>query len=207
MTNFFADLYDGELIYSAIARQAYYNGNRGFKDVQKELFHKNSLIPTLTIGTHIESLLQEVSSIYSEEKLIYEHTIYSYYHPFLPEKRQKEIKKAIGEKGGSRIYLLLGNIAGGVCKKEGIYYCSECVQEDIERVGECYIHREHQLEGVLICPHHGILLSKYCKNRSNTSRVEYIRLNHKLMNTSDRIKLDIKEDERLVLYKLSGGKI
>lgn len=203
MVNFFTDLYRDELIYSAIARQTYYNGDRALRDVQKELFNKDSLIPTLTIGTHIDNFLHQINSRYNYKKLIFEHTIYPYYQLFLPEGRQNEIEMNIRGSGGSRIYLLLGNIAGGLCKKDKIYYCSECVKEDINREGECYIHREHQLEGILVCPHHGNLLSTYCMNRFNCSRVEYIRLDYRLMKAGDRIQLDINEEERLLLFQLS----
>lgn len=201
MINFFTDVYKDELIYSAIARQSYYSGDIALKDVQKTLFQKNSLIPTIGIGSHLEILVEQLGRNYTAKSLIWNNTIYPYYHNFLPSQRQVEIQQSIKYDGGSKIYLLLGHIAGAVCKKHTIYYCSECVEEDIEKQGECYIHREHQLEGVLVCPHHGRALSRYCRDSCNTSRVEYIRLNPKLLHTGDEIQIEGKLLS--VLIKLS----
>lgn len=52
MINFFTDVYKDELIYSAIARQAYYSGDMALKDVQKTLFQKDSLIPIIGMASH-----------------------------------------------------------------------------------------------------------------------------------------------------------
>lgn len=135
-------------------------------------------------------LAKRLGKRYTSESLIWNNTTYPYYHSFLHSSRQIEVQESIKYDGGSKIYLLLGNIAGAVCKKDGIYYCSECVEEDIEKVGECYIHREHQLEGVLVCPHHERPLSRYCRDRCNTSRVEYIRLDSRLVHAEDEMQID-----------------
>lgn len=63
-----------------------------------------------------------------------------------------------------------------------IYYCPDCANSEIESYGEAYIHREHQLQGVYVCPHHGMKLKKYRVDRSNSSRIEFIRLNKNLLD-------------------------
>ena len=45
-----------------------------------------------------------------------------------------------------------------------IKMCPECIKEDIEKYGEPYIHRAHQLSGVCVCHKHHTILSKYSRN-------------------------------------------
>lgn len=45
-----------------------------------------------------------------------------------------------------------------------IKMCPECIKEDIEKYGEPYIHRAHQLSGVCVCHKHHTILSKYSRS-------------------------------------------
>lgn len=49
---------------------------------------------------------------------------------------------------GQALYTRLGIVAGGICRKDGLYYCAECVKADNTKYGEPYVHREHQLQGI-----------------------------------------------------------
>lgn len=52
-----------------------------------------------------------------------------------------------------------------------IKMCPECIKEDIETHGECYIHRAHQLTGVNVCHKHHIALSQY--KRDDLGRYDF----------------------------------
>ncbi|MGE6896847.1 TnsD family transposase [Priestia flexa] len=183
MLPFFTDPYPDELIYSAIARYHFYSGNIDYKDTLEEVFQSRSVIPSVGIGSHFSVLAEQLGSNYSVESLLVKHTIYPYYSPFLSKQRQKELLQDV-QGDGKGLYTRLGMVAGGICKKDGLYYCPECATKDIEQYGEPYIHREHQLQGITYCAHHELKLKKYPIDFSKQSRIEFIRFDKKLMNLS-----------------------
>lgn len=201
MLDFFTDPYKDELIYSAIARYHFYSGNVDFRDTIEECFGKRTIIPTLQIGGNFEYLSKALGKKYSSKTLIVKHTILPYYSPFVNEKIKDKIIEEIKYKGSYSIYTKLGIVAGGICRKDSILYCPICASKDIDKYGEPYIHREHQLEGILLCPNHGIVLKKYPLKKIDVSRIEYIRLEKQYLNlTYGRIEI-AEYDKHLRLAK------
>ena len=182
MLTFFTDPYPDELLYSACARYHYYIGNIDYKDTLEELFGKRSIIPNFYMGCYLDYLSNQLGCKYSAEDLIWKHTIFPYYAPFLPANRKKELIDEMKYETGGALYTKLGMVAGSICEKDGIYYCYECAKKDRERYGETYIHREHQLQGILVCPHHRTYLQKYKIDQKDKSRLEFIRLDEKYLN-------------------------
>ncbi|WP_242654507.1 TnsD family Tn7-like transposition protein [Clostridium butyricum] len=190
LLDFFTDPYKDELIYSAIARYHFYSGNVDYRDTIEECFGKRTMIPTLQIGGNFDYLSKALGKRYSSEIVIFKHTILPYYSPFIDEKVRQKIIEEIKYEGSNSIYTKLGIVAGGVCRKDSIFYCPRCAGEDIDKYGEPYIHREHQLEGIILCPQHGIILEKYPLKKIDVSRIEYIRLEKQYLNLTDKnIKL------------------
>ncbi|WP_197570672.1 TnsD family Tn7-like transposition protein [Clostridium botulinum] len=201
MMHFFTDPYKDELIYSAIARYHFYLGNIDYKDTLEELFGKRSIVPSLEIGSNFDVLAKNLGDKYTSEIIIKDHTIFPFYSPFLPKVRKEELIEEIKHKDGNGIYTKLGMVAGSICKKNGIYYCPCCAEKEINQYGEPYIHREHQLQGVYICPHDETKLKKYPVDKTNSSRIEFIRLDKKLLDYSNITLLDNKHYDKL--YKIS----
>ncbi|MFY3791814.1 TnsD family transposase [Ureibacillus sp. MALMAid1270] len=187
MLLFFTNPYPDELLYSAIARYHFYIGNIDCKDTLEELFGSRSVVPSVEIGSHFSMLAEKLGAHYSIENLLANHTIYPYYAIFLSKERQLEILKDVSE-DGQGLYPRLGMVAGSICRKEGLYYCTECANQDNEKYGEPYIHREHQLQGINYCPHHELSLRKY--STTTNSRIEYIRFELKQMNLSTVYEAD-----------------
>ncbi|NFG38427.1 hypothetical protein FDB30_16390 [Clostridium botulinum] len=203
MLDFFTDPYKDELIYSTIARYHFYSGNVDYRDTIEECFGKRTMIPTFEIGGNFEYLAKVLGKKYSSDDLINEHTIMPYYEPFIDEKLKQKTIHEIKYKGSYSVYTRLGIIAGAICKKGSIFYCQVCAKNDIEKHGEPYIHREHQLEGIILCSHHGILLKKYLFKKVDVSRIEYIRLEEKYMDLKVK-DTDIEDyDKHLKLAKAS----
>lgn len=157
-------------------------------------------MPTLEIGSPIEELAKNIGGKYTSDYLINKHTILPYYIPFLPTQRCEEIIEEIKYKDCRGIYNKMGITAGSVCRKEGIYYCPICAKNDIDLQGEAYIHREHQLQGIFLCPHHGELLKKYKVIKSDVSRLEFIRFEQQLLDFKSEPKI-IKNND--IMLKLS----
>jgi len=187
MLTFFTDPYPDELLYSACSRYHYYSGNQNIEDTGEKLFGKRSAVASFEIGNHLHFLCDELGGLYNMKYLLQKHTIFPFYSPFLPNKRRNGIVENSSSGNSSAIYFKLG-FNTGISKKTHIYYCTSCSGNDFERYGEAYIHREHQLQGVLVCPHHGQVLRRYPIRISGRGRLQYIRLekgNLELSNSSN----------------------
>ena len=205
MLPFFTEPYPDELMYSAIARYHFYSGNIDCKDTLEEVFQSRSVIPSIEIGSHFNILANQMGTHYSAESLLAKHTIYPFYAPFLSKQRQKKLLQDV-QGDGKGLYTRLGMVAGGICKKDGLYYCPECAANDIGQHGEPYIHREHQLQGIHFCAHHELKLKKYPIDFSKQSRIEFIRFDKKLMNLSILQEVEPKEfvTIQIALAKMSN---
>jgi hypothetical protein len=167
-----------------------------------ELFGKNSIVPSFEIGSHLQFLCNALGGEYKPCQLIQEHTLFPFYVPFLPTTRQKEIVRDITTGDGRGIYTKIGIIAGSLCRKDDIYYCSSCARQDIGSFGETYIHREHQLQGVIVCPHHGRVVKKYPIKKAGNGRLEYVRFKEDLLDMSDiYLCQEIYQDKLLQISK------
>ncbi|GFZ33811.1 hypothetical protein CSC2_43370 [Clostridium zeae] len=200
MLHFFTDPYKDELIYSAIARYHYYVGNIDYKDTLEECFGKRSIIPSLEFGSPVKALAKNLGGNYTEKYILNKHTLLPFYKPFLLKSKLKEIIRELKYSDGSGVYTKIGMVAGSICKKEGIYYCPLCAKAELEAYGEAFIHREHQLQGIGLCPHHGITLYKYQRDRRISSRLEFIKLEEELIDLkSSSAPIEIYE----IKYKLA----
>lgn len=198
MLPFFTNPYPDELLYSAIARYHFYSGNLDCKDTLEELFDSRSVIPSVEIGSHFPNLVEKLGPQYSVEGLLANNTIYPYYASFLSKQRQLEILEDV-KNNGQALYTRLGIVAGGICRKEGLYYCALCAKSDAEKYGEPYIHREHQLQGISYCAHHEVPLREY--PITSDSRIEYIRFDLRYMNLSELYEVDPHEEVAIQLAK------
>ncbi|WP_342540504.1 TnsD family transposase [Heyndrickxia sp. FSL K6-6286] len=196
MLPFFTNPYPDELMYSAIARYHFYSGNIDFKDTLEEVFQSRTVIPSVEIGSHFSVLVEQFGSNYSVESLLAKHTIYPFYAPFLSKNRQKELLHDV-QGDGKGLYIRLGMVAGGICKKDWLCYCPECAANDIDQYGEPYIHREHQLQGIDFCAHHELKLKKYPVDPSKQSRIEFIRFDKRSLNLSMIQEVEPKEFEAI----------
>lgn len=202
MLSFFTDPYPNELISSACGRYHYYIGNIDYKDTLEELFGKRSIISDFYLGHYLGYLAEQIGDKYSAEDLIWKHTIFPFYAPFIPRARREEVIKQMKNNGADTLYTKLGIVAGGICKRKEIYYCCQCVQEDMKKYGETYIHREHQLQGIFVCPHHEIALQSYCVKQKEGSRLELVCL--KMENISGSGIADTLGKMQPILLKLAN---
>jgi hypothetical protein len=189
LLTFFTNPYPDELVYSAVARYHYYTGNLDLKDTLEEVFGSRNVIPSVGISANLEAFVNRIGGVYTIELILQNHTIYPYYAPFLSsDKQQLLVSDAAGQ--GQAMYTRLGVVAGGLCKKEDLFYCSACAKEDIVQYGETYIHRQHQVEGIFYCGKHSLALKEYPIKLSTVSRIALIRFDHALMDLTESITDD-----------------
>lgn len=177
MLNFFTDPYEGELLYSTVARFHYYSGAVSRRETLMQAFGDKNALPSIYVPCRIEYLAAQLkNSRYSAEYFIYKHTVLPYYLPFMDKQRKDQVMNAVSGDGGKSLFAMIGMAAGGICRKTGLYYCLQCVAEDVQRYGEAYFHTLHQLEGVFICHVHEMYFREYPVTKSTASRIEFIRL-------------------------------
>ncbi|MBU5488536.1 TnsD family transposase [Clostridium sp. MSJ-8] len=192
MLDFFTAPYKDEFIYSTIARYHFYSGNVDFKDTIEECFGKRTMVPVFELAGGLDMLASKLGGKYTAEKILKNNTIFSYYEPFLDKKIKLEAINKMKKEDCSSIYTKIGIVAGSICKTNSIRYCPICAKNEIEAYGEVYIHREHQLQGIKLCPHDGCVLKEYAKRKLDSSKIEFVRL--------DKENLDLEEDFNIEQY-------
>lgn len=202
MLTFFTDPYKDELMYSAIARYHHYIGNIDLKDTLEELFNTRTVISTISIQSNLNILVKNLGEMYSSDDVLANNSIFPFYSPFIDKEVKCKVVETIKTRNGIGVYNRIGIVAGGVCRKQGIYYCPICAKNEIEELGEAYIHREHQLEGVFVCPHHGEELKRYFMDISE-GRLKFIRMDESKIDFTLVKKFKDKYFDKLL--KLSKG--
>lgn len=157
--------YPDELLYSVVSRYHLRTGNSSTKCTLGEVYGTVNVIPTKDLPSHLDSLnaIQAVS----EDQWIDNHTFYPYYAPFMPRDRALLLRQLMKSSDGSGIHALVGITASTVARNSHLHFCIACYEEDIERYGEPYWHRVHQLAGVKVCPTHGYPLQRITSSMSD----------------------------------------
>lgn len=84
--------YANELIYSTIARAGVRAGIISPKQLLDDVFDNRKVIATFDMPSYLESIVTLYQNgQYDLEILIYQHTLFPIYAPFLPEYRRKKM--------------------------------------------------------------------------------------------------------------------
>lgn len=182
MKPFFPTPYEDELLYSLIARYHFLIGNSDYKDTLMEVFGSRNKIPSVHFPTNIGYLCAQFNkkTDFTLERLVYNHTLFPLYSPFLPKERAVRIFDVIIWGTKSNIQAMTGMMAGSVCSTEGLLYCPICADNDFKDNGEMYFRRSHNVQGVLVCYKHGCLLKVYGESYRSVSRIKFIRFDHRM---------------------------
>lgn len=112
----------------------------------------------------------------SETILFRDHTIAPAYLPFLSEARRHELMRSMYEVRAGEPAKVAGAMTSLVRTPERTRICPACLEGDARRHHRAYIHRVHQLPGVVVCPDHpGVILRDTAATRRKTySRKAYV---------------------------------
>jgi len=147
--------YHEELLYSTIARAGIRHGLTSPKQLLDEVFDSRTVIATLDLPNHISSILKWLPSEFNAEKLIYNHTLFPIYAPFIPEDRRQKCLEWMLHKSQGAIHVSLGVSASRIKSPRFIRYCPKCVTQQKLHNGEYFWCREWQITGVETCSKHG----------------------------------------------------
>ncbi len=154
--------YPDELLYSTIARYGIHAGITSPKELLREVFGDTKIIATVDLPGHI--LL--ISKLYPFElqiqplDLLYHHTLFPLYAPFIGEQRRKLLVDQLINAPKNSAHVMTGIAASRVSRPQNLRYCPKCFEEQEECYGERYWKREWQVTGVDSCTTHKTALQE-----------------------------------------------
>ena len=153
MITYMPTIYPDELVYSWFCRYYVHSGCFSHKTALQELYCKKSdYLSKEFIGNLNNEAMEQIDEIYSLDKLVLDHTMYSQYARFIPLAEKKEALYRLGHDSCDVHYLfpVLPRNDG----ERYLRYCPLCVKRDRETYGEAYWHRKHQIRNMCICTQH-----------------------------------------------------
>ena len=179
--NFFPTPYPDEILYSTLARYCIRSGN--IKEIHnfEDLFGTRNCIAVMELSTQLDALIENmpISTKYTAEYFIYKHTLFPYLAAFIPRDRAEKIIETMKNGEGAVSYMRIGLISNSINLNKYFRFCPECFKEDIERFGEPYWHRSHQVTGVFVCLKHKIPLCNSTELIRAGNRQRFISASHK----------------------------
>ncbi|MGB2784657.1 TnsD family Tn7-like transposition protein [Psychrobacter sp.] len=170
----FPMLYEEELIYSVVARAGVRAGITSPKQLLDDIFGNRKIIATIDLPNQLAAIIKLYrSQQYTVETLIYSHTLFPIYAPFIPEDRRKQCLAWMREDSQGSVHLAVGLNASRVPTSKKVRYCPSCFKSQLENFGECYWSRLWQVQGANCCLEHGSLIDSELDFRPS-SRHSYV---------------------------------
>lgn len=121
-----------------------------------DLFGSKKHRSILDVPTNLSTFLQQLpmGAEYVADEIIFKHTLFPFFAPFLPPGRIQHAITAMISNGGRGIHNTIGVTASKVKAPKFLRFCPQCFVEDEQTFGEAYWHRVHQIPGIAVCPLH-----------------------------------------------------
>ncbi|HHC7282564.1 TPA: TnsD family Tn7-like transposition protein [Vibrio parahaemolyticus] len=161
--------YPDELVYSLVARAGVRSAITSPKLLLGEVFGDRKVIATLDLPNHliaISKLLVNTGK-YDVPQLIYEHTMFPIYAPFVNENIRLKAMARMERFSQGSVHLMLGAAASIVKMSDTLRSCPVCVAEQEQKYGESYWSRLWFLPSLPYCPAHGLLNQSIISSRDH----------------------------------------
>ncbi|CAK2428406.1 Transposon Tn7 transposition protein TnsD [Vibrio crassostreae] len=157
--------YPDELIYSLVARAGIRSAITSSKQLLDEVFGDRKVIATIDLPSHLSSISELLINTerFDVQQLIYEHTMFPIYAPFVDESIRIRAMQRMEHCAKGSVHLMLGAPASIVKASDNFRVCPACVAEQKQKYGESYWSRFWFLPSLPYCSEHGLL------NKSTTS--------------------------------------
>ncbi len=151
--------YPDELIYSLVARAGIRSAITSSKLLLDEVFGDRKVIATIDLPSHLSSISELLINTgrFDIQQLIYEHTMFPIYAPFVDESIRFRAMKRMEYCSKGSVHLMLGTPASIVKASDNFRVCPACVEEQKQKYGESYWSRLWFLPCLPYCPEHGLL--------------------------------------------------
>lgn len=148
---YFPKLYPDELLCSAVARYRVHTMASAIRQVNRELYNNHDRYTSVALPHNLNLLHEQIGQFVgmSASELARRATLFPYYAAFQSENARKRMLDSMLQTNHQYKTTLGWN---PYIKR--IKVCPDCFVEDIERFGEAYWHRTHQLDCVHFCDVH-----------------------------------------------------
>ena len=196
--SYFVKPYKDELFHSLIARFMMYT-LLSLKEVKRDIFGSEHIVCPLNYPTSVNMLVER--GLFSTEechKLLEENTLLPYLLFACEAKKRDEVYSSIwGFSPFSwSIVNILGLNAEGSKYSNRPKYCPKCNNENLEKYGEIFWNRNHQIPGIGICVEHDCFLEDIIQDNSTYTKyplympmVKYCPIKEARINSSESIRL------------------
>jgi hypothetical protein len=157
---FFPSAYPDELFYSVIARYHLWSGNMNFRHSLQDLFDSNRAFAKIYFPNRLNILHSKLpkGTLNTPDRIINMNSIYPFFRPFLTFVKNEKIIEVMKKSADNSASSIAGLQQSVIPSYKVLRYCPKCVEDDMEKYGEAYWHRTHQVFGVFLCPHHKSLV-------------------------------------------------
>ena len=172
---FFPRMYEDELLYSVIARYHKRSGNLTYSQTIEDIFGDKIVTPSVYLQSNINKIIDNIPNYFNitPKQLIYNHTLYPYYTAFMNKSDSEKVYSLMCEANSGGVYAKCGLSAKG-SEDNYFKFCPKCMEEDIEKYGEPYWHRTHQIPEYMVCSKHKVLLQNSDVKISRYNRYELV---------------------------------
>lgn len=170
--------YPSELLYSILARTYRHGGWCSPKQGMVEFFGSHKTRAGTFLQTDLNRFAKRLPSNrrLTSVQLAHDATLLPYLTAFQPaEIRAWSLAAVCGDNGkADAVYAKLGLATSRVHLPSVLRYCPICRTEMLEKLGELYWVRDHQLPGVLVCHLHAVALADSQIILAETGQHEFI---------------------------------
>jgi hypothetical protein len=151
--------YQDELLYSVVARAGVHFGITSPKQLLDAVFGDRNVVATIDLPSHIDAISKQYpdSLGLTAENLVYNHTLFPLYAPFIPEDRRIAAIEWMTRRPQAPVHVALGVTTSRIHQPEYLRVCPLCLEEQLSEHGELYWLRQWQVPGCRHCPKHGDL--------------------------------------------------
>ncbi|MET3698390.1 TniQ protein [Bacillus oleivorans] len=155
MLGWFPKIYDGELLYSILARYYKQSPHMSVRETLSELFGDTRTLLSTDFPSNLEFLEKQLRLFgISYLEILYKYTPFHYFTSFIEQSQKEKIIREIKTSYRKNVHMLIGSVASTVKELKYFRFCPTCLEEDFRNNGESYWRISHQLPSVLICPIH-----------------------------------------------------
>lgn len=124
-----------------------------------EVFGNRKVIATIDLPSHLLAISKLLANTgkYNVPQLIYEHTMFPLYAPFVDESIRLRAMARMEKSSQGSVHLMLGAAASIVKTSATLRACRLCLVDQEQRYGESYWSRLWFLPSLPHCPKHGLL--------------------------------------------------
>ena len=157
---FFPKPHANETLYSWCVRFHRLSSNRKSYITSKQLFRNASAGFRHDFPSHLANFSEITQDLFGDiDKLIYEHTIFPIFAPFLSRVAVNDAIQNMTNGVRTRVTYRLGQRGSPDFTIAPLKACPYCIHEDVDILGYPIWHVDHQIPTVLTCPKHNNLLS------------------------------------------------